>query len=334
MRLDCRKPQSAKSRSSAFTLVELLVVITIIGILIALLLPAVQAAREAARRMQCSNNVKQIMLALHGLESVNGVYPPLAPDQPGSGIPLSAFGVITTSGPYKGAKGFTPFVWMLPYVEQQTMFDQCVRNIYGPGCNGTEVPLDPRALLTKIVPAYRCPNEPMQSTGFCMATLLGANTITYGNYAANYLVFGNPAVPSMQGTTTVADIKDGLSNTIFIAERYGTCGNRGSVDQAYGNLWSDWYRPWAPAFCMNLQVVAPNFGQPLPPAPGYQACWIFQDTPDALSECDTGRAQSPHAGVMHVGVGDGSVHTVSSTIQPAIWAGLCDPRDGKIAGLD
>ena len=91
---------------SGFTLVELLVVITIIGILIALLLPAVQAAREAARRAQCTNNVKQIGLAVLNYESLSGVFPP-------SGISMK-------SGNY----GFSWIGRILPYTEQENIYDQ------------------------------------------------------------------------------------------------------------------------------------------------------------------------------------------------------------------
>ena len=100
-----------------FTLVELLVVIAIIGILIALLLPAVQAAREAARRSQCTNNMKQLGLALHNYHDTHLVFPPAGLD----------YGLAMTGGtepPGKTVKNMNGLVLLLPYLEQQPLFDK------------------------------------------------------------------------------------------------------------------------------------------------------------------------------------------------------------------
>ena len=96
-----------QSTHAAFTLVELLVVIAIIGILIALLLPAVQAARESARRVQCLNHLKQLGIGIHNFESARGYLPPAHTAQVG--------------GP--GNAGFSIFYYLLPYIEEQALFD-------------------------------------------------------------------------------------------------------------------------------------------------------------------------------------------------------------------
>ena len=98
-----------------FTLVELLVVIAIIGILVALLLPAVQQARAAARRTECKNHLKQIALGAAGTHDSHQVFPPLAAP--------SWTSTLSVRGPYFGARGFTLFGWLLPYVEHSNLYE-------------------------------------------------------------------------------------------------------------------------------------------------------------------------------------------------------------------
>src|SRR5215216_926371 len=103
----------------AFTLVELLVVIAIIGILVALLLPAVQAAREAARRAQCTNNLKQHGLALQSYHDTHGVFPSNRIGCWPSNCPAGPH----TSWPNKGVDGGSAFVLLLPFLEENSLFD-------------------------------------------------------------------------------------------------------------------------------------------------------------------------------------------------------------------
>src|SRR5688572_27416461 len=107
-----------RSKSSAFTLVELLVVIAIIGILVALLLPAVQAAREAARRMQCANNLKQFGLALHNYHDTFKVFPPalLNPGRPTNAVLVANYP--------EGVRNHTGWLFLLPFLEMTTVHSQ------------------------------------------------------------------------------------------------------------------------------------------------------------------------------------------------------------------
>jgi prepilin-type N-terminal cleavage/methylation domain-containing protein len=307
-------------KSAGFTLVELLVVITIIGILVSLLLPAVQAAREAARRMQCANNLKQIGLATLNCEHVNGVLPPLCVDNN-----QDAQHAAIKDGPYKGAVGFTIFGFLLSYIEQQNAYVQSNRSMFGT-VNG-------KYLRAYVVNAYRCPDEPSptNSTGIG-ATANGLVNVppwemAASNYAANYMVFGSPTAspPTPEGKTEMAAIRDGTSNTIFFTERYATCGSSGNPDDGstLANLWLDPWLCWAPQFGMN--GFTPT---------GYIQCDLFQEAPDWIWGCNPARPQSPHAGGIHVGLGDGSVRFVGAGVSAKTWASLCDPRDGAMLGSD
>ena len=141
------KSKTRKSKSQhGFTLVELLVVIAIIGILIALLLPAVQAAREAARRMQCTNNLKQLGLALHNYHITERSFPPSA------GWSDVAPPVMT--------KGF--LVPLLPYLEQQTIYDRLDQTRWG---NATNFELG-----KQIPSAFICPSDGQQQFDVCTPT--------------------------------------------------------------------------------------------------------------------------------------------------------------------
>ncbi|MFT7643344.1 MAG: prepilin-type N-terminal cleavage/methylation domain-containing protein, partial [Pirellulaceae bacterium] len=231
-----------KRSDRGFTLVELLVVIAIIGILVGLLLPAVQAVRESSRRIECSNNVKQIVLATHDSYDSIRVLPPL--------VAPSSRTALTVPNRYRDAVGFTVFDWLLPFIEQQPFYEAAEWNV-----NTT---VHGKRVYQHVVKTYRCPSEVTSDVRGLGATTNGrADLWAIGNYSANYLVFGNPdadtVVGRREGQTLLSQLLDGTSNTIFFTERFGTCGTSGVANSSstFGNLWSDSNSVWRPVFCVN-----------------------------------------------------------------------------------
>lgn len=150
-----------------FTLVELLVVIAIIGVLVALLLPAVQAARESARRTKCTNNIKQIVLAVHNFHDTHGTVPPAVAFTPSGGT--GAFG-----------KGWGWLTFMLPYVEQKNLYDTINFNAEV-SCRSMSV------VHNALVPGFSCPSDIM---GTQMLTNRGVPNATCTDGSGSATVLG------------------------------------------------------------------------------------------------------------------------------------------------
>jgi prepilin-type N-terminal cleavage/methylation domain-containing protein len=297
-------------RRRGFTLIELLVVIAIIAILIGLLVPAVQKVREAAARIQCANNLKQIVLATHNCNDTNNALPPVA--APDGYTPITHAASAYNGGPW------TCFTFLLPYMEQTAIYAALTRTASPPGgyCGGQYM---------QVVKSYICPADPSVANGYSMTTNGGSNGFAASSYGANYYVFGNPNAGSdyycVQGSNSLpASIPDGLSNTIFFGEVYAGCGLWGNAGNAASSLWADSTLPWRPIMCHNSLFKSVS--------PGYAPCNTFQVRPQIFTTCDPSRGQTGHAAGMNVGMGDGSARFVSASISAATWAAACDPRDG------
>ncbi len=317
-------------RRCGFTLVELLVVIAIIGILIALLLPAVQSAREAARRMQCANNVKQLGLAFHNYHSTWNAFPM------GYG-PLGRVG----GGGYGGGTGdgieWPWCVRLFPYLEQQSLYDDIDWGI-NPGS------ADPRMfhIISAQISGFHCPSDPNTETrwnddGTCSSTGAMHGRISY----AGNLGIGpqeGPIIPATSYATRqprqrirgvlsynwgirIGHITDGTSNTALTGElRVGVgCTVRGVHSYDEGPIYMHDYTP----------------NDPTPD----EARWCgAEDMASHVAPCikitkqnmEVHTARSCHPGGVTLGLCDGSVRFVSETISLGVWQAIATPDGGEV----
>ena len=313
-------------RRHAFTLVELLVVIAIIGVLVALLLPAVQAAREAARRSQCTNNLRQVGLAMQLHHDAMGTLP--------GGAKSCCFGTWAN---------FT-----LPYMEQGNF-----AKTWQDGTSYALGSINPKFMAVRI-DAYTCPSDEPNSP-----TITSSVPMANHNYAANYgntvfgqhefsevpflgAPFGNIDNPDKQnarpylGLINYKEITDGLSNTLLVSEIIQGKGNdlRGRiVGYADGGAFTAWQTPNA-----FLADVMP--GGTCNPAPGDDRNPPCSTQNGTAGNPSTGLApvnpryltsRSTHPGGVNSAIADGSVAFFSDSIDLQTWRALASTQGADIA---
>jgi prepilin-type N-terminal cleavage/methylation domain-containing protein/prepilin-type processing-associated H-X9-DG protein len=328
-----RRP-SARGPGRGFTLVELLVVIAIIGVLVALLLPAVQAAREASRRTECRNKLKQIGVAVQNYHDTLRVLPPggLVLFQPTPPSPLYAKGPVT--------------VHLLPYIEQQGLYDVLDFNQFVFDTPVQTLPGSTTRIYSITIPTYVCPSDSgpniaidrgklnyMASMGATAVSALGNAPCQCANLYTGYAqpVSGPNHVngvfkrgwdigpPSPSVTCSLQHIIDGLSHTIFFGEMRASCSDHTNRGWGATNNGSG----------LGTTTIPMNYDScnPAPPTGGTDNC----DRP-----CNVNTAlgfKSLHPGGANFLMGDGSIVFLNDSIDHLLYQWLGGKADRQVATL-
>jgi prepilin-type N-terminal cleavage/methylation domain-containing protein len=295
-----------------FTLIELLVVIAIIAILIGLLLPAVQKVREAAARTQCTNNLKQMALAVHSFHDTNKQLPPAL-------------------GQFKNTYGTAHF-FILPYVEQTALYASANGDSYN--------------VLNVPVTLYTCPADASIALGVINSQPQN-NGLGTGMGAASYAINFGPV--GFGGKTLITGMPSGTSNTVLFGERFAFCAYEAHGNETI-SAWAE-YWVWSATAGANDKVVnfswdAPTFnhptgggtavlgttnyaygvnnaGYPRISQPVYQAAGLGLQVGATPTTCDYSTLQSGHTGVVVVALGDGSARSISTSVSLTSWQYAC-----------
>ena len=313
------------ARTRGFTLVEVLVVITLIGILIALLLPAVQQAREAARRASCRNNLKNLGIALHNYHDAHGTFP---------------FGFDQHETLWSAM--------ILPQIDQGVIYDTLIFEESGPGQWDADS-ANERAACT-VIPAYRCPSMPVPEhidDNPSGSLMVGRVPISYracsgsngwSDAAATVPVDAPPGSLSLDSLRLngmffgssrirIGDVIDGTSTTILLGESYTDPGySKDGQAMDYWQLGAPQTGTWEPGgtggteFSEGIGSAGPRINSRLD-----------QSVPGAVMEVSFG---SYHVGGAMFGFADGSVRFLKETIDLATYRALGSRAGGEVIGGD
>jgi prepilin-type N-terminal cleavage/methylation domain-containing protein len=349
-------PLSRKQSRGGFTLVELLVVIAIIGVLVALLLPAVQAAREAARRTQCNNNLKQIALGMHNYHDVHNRLP----------------AYIYRNGQNDAWQGYSAFTMILPFIEQDTVYQQVrtASQTFFFGWNSGQVEVARSARLG----SFQCPSDsrfPATATGRenntgCNYGFSFGSTLLWTNINEQNGMFRGPtdditAARQVSREVTFADVRDGLSNTLMLSEHLSGNNNSGSLmvgqssevrRSSAGPTGATQFpsqaalEAWGQQCAQITDHLSSNGNHWIAPLPTQTALntvappnWRFpncQWSPSGYSSDRNGlyAPRSRHPGGVNAALGDASVRFISETVDFQTFQNLGARDDGIAIQLD
>lgn len=336
-----------------FTLIELLVVMAIIGVLIGLLLPAVQSAREAARRIQCVNHMKQLGLAIHNYESIHGMLPIGRVWTPLPGIPLPGF--------FMGPQNTNWFAQLMPQMEQQALYNafnfvvgfEGVADASGMPSGFT---INSTVVATKVA-SMQCPSDEARlyqatwpTNGRLFVSSRGNYVVSWGNTIwsqGDSAGAGAPAtrnlpvafLPSAFGhqPVRISGVTDGLSATAFTGEVI-----QGDASDARGAVWTlggIFSTRFTPNNFHDFYGVADPTGGG---ADRIGDCCCVNDPGHGLP-CVTVAfpyydlylgSRSRHPGGVNSGFGDGSVRFIRNTIDERVWVALNSIRGGEVISAD